>query len=175
MPPKKHKAETKKRNAKLFNFVLPQAESYEGEEGSFPYTVSEDSIINRGMVDVCDTDSEDEICKNIVNTSKQLPLLTENDFDFVKVNRKTVHSYNLAEGMEYNYDVLKKLVGQGTLYIRMKSEYKFIYEDATEHAMEIEREMNESRYIGSEQNSPKVERTLDNAASTNIEIEASDE
>ena len=73
-----------------------QAESYEDEEGSLPYTVTDDSIINRGMVAVYDTGSEDEIRKKIVNASKQLPLLTKNDFDFVKVNRKTVHSYNLT-------------------------------------------------------------------------------
>ena len=48
-----------------------------------------------------------------------------NDFEFVKVTQKRISILHLSKQTEYNYDVVKELVGQALLYIRIKVGFPF--------------------------------------------------
>ena len=50
-------------------------------------------------------------------------MLGVNQFDFVKVRHKTVTKLELGPGTEYNYAVVKKLAGQGLLYVKVKQSH----------------------------------------------------
>lgn len=44
----------------------------------------------------------------------------------MKVTQKRINVLHLSKQTEYNYDVVKKLVGQGLLYIRIKVGFEFV-------------------------------------------------
>ncbi|CAH3132247.1 unnamed protein product [Pocillopora meandrina] len=56
----------------------------------------------------------------------QYCVIGPNDFEFVKVTQKRISVLHLSKQTEYNYDVVKKLVGQGLLYIRIKVGFEFV-------------------------------------------------
>ena len=87
--------------------------------------------MERGMVVLNEDDSELCVRGKIVSSLKsEYGLLGPNDFDFVKVTQKKISVLRLAEGTEYNYSVVKKLAGQGLLYIRMKKAYNFVLNES---------------------------------------------
>jgi hypothetical protein len=45
------------------------------------------------------------------------------------VKQKKITSLELGPGAEYNYAVVKKLCGQGLLYVKVKEGYEFVYEE----------------------------------------------
>ena len=45
----------------------------------------------------------------------------------MKVRHKKVSTLQLGPGTEYNYAVVKKMAGQGLLYIKVKQEYEYVY------------------------------------------------
>ena len=51
----------------------------------------------------------------------KMPSLGDNDFNFVKVRRKTITMFGLGPGTEFNYAVVGKMAGQGL-------RYEFIYD-----------------------------------------------
>eukprot|EP00794_Sanderia_malayensis_P012553 gene12553-13840_t len=53
-------------------------------------------------------------------------MIGERDFSFVKVTQRQISMMQLGKGTEYDYNVLKKLAGQGMLYLRIKPEYQCI-------------------------------------------------
>ena len=55
-----------------------------------------------------------------------------NGFDFVKVKRKTVITLEMGEGIAYDYAIIKKMAGQGSLYVNVKQGYEFLYEETKE-------------------------------------------
>ena len=59
-------------------------------------------------------------------------ILGLNDFEFVKVTQKKITVLKMAEGAQYNYAVVKKLAGQGLLYIRIKKGYEFALKNDSE-------------------------------------------
>ena len=62
-----------------------------------------------------------------------------NDFEFVNVTQKTVSILRLAENTEFNYNVVKKLAGQGLLYIRVKQAFDFVLTEQ----VDLEEDQNE--------------------------------
>ncbi|XP_065672015.1 uncharacterized protein LOC136089853 [Hydra vulgaris] len=50
---------------------------------------------------------------------EKFPLLGSDEFDFVKVSRKKISKLNKCSNIDYSYDV-KKLAGQGLLYLQLK-------------------------------------------------------
>ena len=79
------------------------------------------------MVILNEDDNESSVRAKIVSSLKtQYSMLGPNDFDFVKVTQKRISVLRLGEDTEYNYGVVKKLAGQGLLYIRMKEAFNFV-------------------------------------------------
>ena len=87
-----------------------------------------DSIIANGILMLAEGDDENTIRNALKESLKaKFPLLGVNDFDFVKVRHKKVSTLQLGPGTEYNYAVVKKMAGQGLLYIKVKQEYEYVY------------------------------------------------
>ena len=57
---------------------------------------------------------------------RKFSVIGPNDFEFVKVTQKRISVLHLSKQTEYNYDEVKKLVGQGLLYIRIKVGFEFV-------------------------------------------------
>ena len=125
----KNKKEKKSKNleSKPFEFALLRANSEESDEEDEVQTLQREKIAERGMVVLNEDDSESSVRAKIVSSLKwQYSMLGPNDFDFVKVTQKRISVLRLAENTEYNYSVVKKLAGQGLLYIRMKQAFDFV-------------------------------------------------
>ena len=104
--------------------------------------MKKENIVERGMIELAEDDSEATVRAKIASSLKsQYSLLGPNDFEFVKVTQKTVSVLRLAENTEYNYNVVKKLAGQGLLFIRVKQAFDFVLTeqvDLEEDQSEIE-------------------------------------
>ena len=122
---------TKNIEKRPFEFALLRAISEESDEEDEVETLKKEKIVERGMVVLNEDDSELCVRGKIVSSLKsEYGLLGPNDFDFVKVTQKIISVLRLAEGTEYNYSVVKKLAGQGLLYIRMKKAYNFVLNES---------------------------------------------
>ena len=124
---------TKNIEKRPFEFVLLKAISEESDEEEEVETLKKEriAIVERGMVVLSEDDSELCVRGKIVSSLKsEYGLLGPNDFDIVKVTQKKISVLRLAEGTEYNYSVVKKLAGQGLLYIRMKKAYNFVLNES---------------------------------------------
>lgn len=122
---------TKHSEKRPFEFALLRAISEESDEQDEVETLKKERIVERGMVVLNEDDSESCVRTKIVSSLKsECGLLGPNDFDFVKVTQKKISVLRLAEGTEYNYSVVKKLAGQGLLYIRMKQAYNFVLNES---------------------------------------------
>ena len=65
------------------------------------------------MISVNSDDQERDIRKKIVSLLKnKFPLITDTDFNFVKVIRKTVHDISLGPDVKINLNTLKQFAGQ---------------------------------------------------------------
>ena len=84
-------------------------------------------MIADGIVLIIEDSSEKEIRGKIRDTLiKMFSLISGNDFVFVKVNQKKISIPEISKGIEFGFPVIKKLAGQGTLYIRLKSHCTFV-------------------------------------------------
>ena len=64
--------------------------------------------------------TEKVIRKKLVNLfKKKLPLISENEFEFVKCNRATISDAEVTEDFNWNCTHIKTLVGQCRLYTRL--------------------------------------------------------
>ena len=112
---------------KPFEFALLRAKSEENDEEDVVETLKKESIVERGMVVLNEDDDEASVRAKIASSLKeQYSLLGPNDFEFVKITQKTISILRLGENTEYNYGVVKKLVGQGLLYVRIKQAFDFV-------------------------------------------------
>ena len=112
---------------KPFEFALLRAKSKESDEEDAVETLKKENIVERGMIELAEDDSEATVRAKVASSLKsQYSLLGPDDFEFVKVTQKTVSVLRLAESTEYNYNVVKKLAGQGLLYIRVKQAFDFV-------------------------------------------------
>ena len=94
-----------------------------------PHHLKWDSVLASGMLTLDEDDNEKRIRNAIKDfLSSKFPSLGENDFDFVKVRHKAITKLELGPGTEFNYAVLKKMVGQGQLYLKVKEGYEFLYD-----------------------------------------------
>ena len=69
--------------------------------------------------------------------TNKFPLIGSNDFEFVKVRQKKISILELGPGTEYSFAVVKKMAGQGLLYIRIKPGFEFLYGEDDDSDMEI--------------------------------------
>ena len=129
-----------KKKAKIeknpFEFALIKAASSDDEEEEEEEqleNLKKENIIERGIVELLEDDSEKEIRAKLLSSLKgTYSILGLNDFEFVKVTQKKITVPKMAEGAQYNYAVVKKLEGQGLLYIRIKKGFEFVLNNPPE-------------------------------------------
>ena len=122
---------------KPFEFALLRANSKESDEEDEVETLKKEKIIERGMIVLNEDDDESSVRAKIASSLKgQYSLLGPNDFDFVKVTQKRISVLRLGENTEYSYSVVKKLAGQGLLYIRIKQAFDFVVNEHAELAQD---------------------------------------
>jgi hypothetical protein len=128
-PKKKAKIEKKP-----FEFALIKAAPLsDDEEEEQLENLKKENIVERGIVELVEDDSEKEIRAKLLSSLKgTYSILGLNDFEFVKVTQKKITVLKMAEGAQYNYAVVKKLAGQGLLYIRIKKGYEFVLNNPSE-------------------------------------------
>ena len=84
-------------------------------------------VVERGMFTLSEQDCEAQVRGKIASTLKEkYSVIGPNYFEFVKVTQKRISFLHLSKQTEYNYDVVKKLVGQGLLCIRIKVGFEFV-------------------------------------------------
>ena len=109
-------------------------------------TLKWDSVIADGIIMVNEGNSEAEIRLKVKNAlNNKFPVFGADDFEFIKVRQKRISKPELQPGAEYNFMVIKKMAGQGMLYLRMKPGYNFALNDDTDpeedEIMVVEKEM----------------------------------
>ena len=156
----KKEKKSKPLEKKPFEFALLRAKSEESDEEDAVETLKKENIVERGMIELAEDDSEATVRAKVASSLKsQYSLLGPNDFEFVKVTQKTVSVLRLAENTEYNYNVVKKLAGQGLLYICVKQAFDFVLTEQ----VDLEEDQNE---IGSYQQDTNFTSAASSTTST---------
>ena len=113
---------TKKKKAVEFALLKCFGESND-EDLEDQHHLKWDSIIANGMIMLDEEDDEECIRKAIKNSvASKFPIIRANDFQFVKLE--------LGPGTQYDYSVVKKMAGQGLLYVKIKEGFECLYEDS---------------------------------------------
>lgn len=103
------------------------------EDEEEPFHLKWDSVVAEGILMLGEDDDEDAIRSAVINSlANKFPLLGKNDFEFTKVRYKQIKSLELSPGTEYNFPVVKKLAGQGLLYLKAKQGFEFVYEEKSD-------------------------------------------
>lgn len=130
---KNKKSKSKPLEKKPFEFALLRPICEESDEEDGVETLTKDKIIESGMIVLDEDNDESSVHAKIASSLKaKYSLLGPNDFDFVKVTQKKISVLRLGENTEYNYSVVKKLAGQGLLYVRLKQAFDFVLYDQVE-------------------------------------------
>jgi len=83
------------------------------------------------MVTLGEQDSNAQVREKIASSLKgKYDIIGPSNFEFVKVAQKKSSVLHLSKQTEFNYDVVKKLVGQGLSYIRMKVGFEFVLSES---------------------------------------------
>ena len=84
------------------------------------YPMTKDDICMSGAVDLSTNDKESDIRLKIWQVLvTRVPYIMSDDFEFVKVLRKMVITPVVKEGQDFDYKMIKTLIGQGKMYIRL--------------------------------------------------------
>ena len=160
----KNKSEKKSKSpeSKPFEFALLRGNSEESDEEDEIETLKKDKIVERGIVVLRENDDESSVRGKITSSLKaRYNILGPNDFEFVKVTQKRVSVLRLGEDTEYNYSVVKKLAGQGLLYIRIKRGFDFVLNESGENFSDSGRQD-----VPPQSDRDEVKRPLDWSAGT---------
>ena len=116
--------------------------------------------------------TELEIRKKIKDSlSRKFPLFGGKDFEFVKVRHKRISLPELQPGSEYNFMVVKKMAGQGMLYLRMKEGRNFVVEPIEDDEFSEE----EFTKVTTEDDKNNVDSTTVHSATTKEVINVDDD
>ena len=108
---------------KPFEFALLNSKEDDTEDDF----LKKEMVTERGMFTLSEQDCEAQVREKIASTLKEkYSVIGPNDFEFVKVTQKRISILHLSKQTEYNYDVVKELVGQALLYIRIKVGFEFV-------------------------------------------------
>ena len=69
-------------------------------------------------------DEESDVRDSKIITN-QYALIGKDDFEFKKIRHKRVTDLELAPNLTFSYPVIKKMAGQGVLYIQLKAGLEF--------------------------------------------------
>lgn len=97
---------------------------YMGEDAPSKFTRKEHRILMRGMIDIPLDATEFEVREEILsvihsNSELQLTDCVEYDFEFLDASGKNVSRPNVKPGSTFNCKTVKRLAGNGAVYIRM--------------------------------------------------------
>ena len=127
---------------KPFEFALLRAPDVDSD-GEEEDSLRKDCVINRGIVTLTASDTEKVIREKIVSSLKtRYPMIESRDFEFVKVVQKKISVLQMGKGTEYDYTVVKKLAGQGLLYIHIKQVTQF----AVGESLQVEEDLAEDPF-----------------------------
>jgi hypothetical protein len=99
---------------KIFEFVLLQVEECEDD-----FVLNDNMVVLRGFIETTSQASEKDIRHKLGEAIRlKFPLVTDTDFEFVRANRRRI-TKPVSVG-EYNYQQVKLLAGQGSIYLKMK-------------------------------------------------------
>ena len=103
---------------KVFEFVLVSTEdSVEKDTMLF----LESMVSLRGLIEI--TAANEEIRRELGQAIRlKFPMVTNNDFEFVRANRRRITKPVSCN--EYNYQQIKILAGQSCIYIKMKDGFE---------------------------------------------------
>lgn len=130
-PSKKPQVKQASKKKKAMEFALLKC--FDGSTDEDDHNLKWDSAIANGITTVDEEANEDCIRKLIKDSvSSKFPLIQKQDFEFVKVRQKKITKLELGPGTEYDYTVVKKMIGQGILYVKVKEGFECLYEDAND-------------------------------------------
>ena len=85
------------------------------------YTILESSVVlKQVMVNMLETMEDKEIKSVIANAIGSTLMVDPDDFDYVKRDRNTIIVPNCTNDFRWGYSEIKKLCGQGKLYVQLK-------------------------------------------------------
>ncbi len=106
----------KKKPDITMEFALIEATS--SEETKNDKHLKWDSVISDDIITCNENDSEKDIRIKVRDSLREkFSLLGADDFEFIKVRHKRISKPALQPRTEFNYTVVKKLAGQGLLYL----------------------------------------------------------
>lgn len=122
------KIDAKPQETRAFEFALVQGNEDGWEE---PFTLNEDSTLLRGFVQLPNSATETFIRKEIAKAIQtRYSLVGENDFEFLKANRKKlIKPVNCSE---YNFKQVKLLAGQGAIYVVLKDGFECLLKNVSD-------------------------------------------
>ena len=119
-------------------FVLLHLEdSYENHTILF----SESMVAIPGFIEIPTTASKEDTRKELCKAIRlKFPMVSKNDFEFVKANRRKISKPVSCN--EYKYNQVMLLAGQGCIYLKMKDglECLFVEEVPGDDAFDFEKE-----------------------------------
>ena len=120
----------KKKPDVAIEFALIEAPSSEETQQNDQQHLKWDSVISDGIITCNENDSEKDIRIKVRDSLREkFSLLGADDFEFIKVRHKRISKPALPPRTEFNYTVVKKLAGQGMLYLQMKQGCEYITEE----------------------------------------------
>ena len=113
-------------------FALLKAKPLADNDDDSDVILKKENVVERGIIELSEDDNEQVICQKLLSSLKATySIIGPNDFEFVKVTQKRISVLRMAERTEYNFAVVKKLAGQGSLYIRIKQGYEFVLNETS--------------------------------------------
>ena len=110
---------------KPFEFVLISTPGEYVDEPDQTIVMSEELIRLRGFIQIGSNATEYDIRKAICEAiNKKHPLVSQDDFEFLKANRRKLMK-PISSG-EYNFNQIKLLAGQGSIYVKLKERYEYL-------------------------------------------------
>jgi hypothetical protein len=129
---------------KVFEFVLFQIEDSENDTWLF----SESMVAIRGFIEIPTTASEEDIRTDLCKAIQlKFPMVSKNDFEFVRADRRRITKPVCCN--EYNYNQVKLLAGQGCIYLKIKDGFEclFVEEEPGDNAFDFEKEGKQRFFI----------------------------
>ena len=106
----------KKEEAKAFELVLVDVR--EGEQ-MINWSLTEDNVLLRGIVEIDSTSKEADIRERIGNCIRlKYSSVTNSDFEFLRATRRKLSKPVICG--DFNFKQIKILAGQGSIYLKLK-------------------------------------------------------
>lgn len=120
-PASRQKAHVVPKTVFLLDEVKINVDDEEEDAGeNEEYIIKEEMILVKGEFDLLTGANEQTIRQELKELFKvKFPLISENDFDFVKRERNTILSPVVKENHSWDYAHVKHLCGAGKLYVRL--------------------------------------------------------